>query len=155
MKVEYINPFILSTCKVFSTMLDLDLSRGVLQTKSDVYPPHEISGLIELSGQAAGMAVVSLSRHLALRATGVMLGDQPEQITEDVIDVVGELANMIVGGAKTQLEELALSVGLPSVICGRNHIVSFPSDSTPIMIPFDSLWGSMTLEVGFADSVAS
>ncbi len=73
-------------------------------------------------------------------------------IDADVIDAIGELTNMIVGGAKSKLEELKMSIGLPTVIAGRNHAVAFPSGVTPLCIPFESMHGSFCLEVGLATS---
>ena len=151
MKAEYINPFIKSTVNVFSTMVDCTLERGPLQTRDSFAPLHEVSGIIGLSGKAMGTVVVSLSREMALQTAGVMLGERPLEIDADVTDAVGEIANMIAGGAKRQLEELEMSVSLPSVICGKNHSLSFPSHATTIVIPLDSEWGSLSIEVGLID----
>jgi chemotaxis protein CheX len=72
------------------------------------------------------------------------------EINEDVIDAVGELTNMVAGAAKAKLEEYELSVSLPTVITGQDHDVRFPSDVTPICVPFATKWGAVTLEVGFS-----
>lgn len=148
MRAEYINPFITSTVNVFSTMLQCELERGPLEVKASFTPLHEVSGIIGMSGKAVGTVVVSLCREVALRATEALLGERPDLINADVIDTVGELANMIAGGAKTQLEELSMSVSLPSVICGKNQSLTFPSQTTPIVIPFHSGWGPLSIEVG-------
>ena len=148
MKSEYINPFVKATINVFSTMVNCALERGPLQTRDSSAPLHEVSGIIGLTGRAAGTVVVSLSREVAIQTTGVMLGERPVSIDADVTDAVGEIANMIAGAAKRQLEELEMSVSLPSVICGKNHSLSFPTTATTIVIPFDSDWGPLSIEVG-------
>jgi chemotaxis protein CheX len=151
MKVEYINPFLESTISTFKTMLGCVLTRGIPYVKNGSQPEHEVSGVIGLTGKAQGTVVVGLGREAALRATEAMLQERPPEINGDVVDAIGELANIIAGGAKAQLEHLDLSVSLPSVITGKGHCIQFPTKVTPICIPFDSDWGLITVEVGLSE----
>jgi chemotaxis protein CheX len=151
MKAEYINPFLVSTISTFKTVVGCVLTRRTPYIKNGSQPEHEVSGVIGLSGKAQGRVVVGLDREAALRATEAMLQERPPEINGDVVDAVGELANIIAGGAKAQLEHLHLSVGLPSVITGKGHSIQFPTEVTPICIPFDSEWGSITVEVGLSE----
>jgi chemotaxis protein CheX len=154
MKAEYINPFLVSTVSAFETMLHCVLTRGALFIKNGSQPSHEVSGIIGLSGKAQGTVVVGLGREAALGVAEVMLQERPSEINGDVTDAVGELANIIAGRAKSELEHLDLSVSLPSVITGRNHCIQFPTKVTPICIPFESQWGPITVEVGLAEKPA-
>lgn len=151
MKVEYINPFLASTISVFETMLDCELTRKEPFVKKGFQPEHEVSGIIGLSGKARGTVVLSLGREVALNAAAAMLGERPEQINADVTDAVGELTNIIAGGAKAQLPLLAMSVSLPTVITGKSHSVEFPKNVTPICIPFGCEWGFVAVEVGLVE----
>jgi chemotaxis protein CheX len=150
MRAEYINPFISSLSNTFRTMLSVDVTRGEMWLKQDNAPLHEISGVIGLSGKAVGSVVLSLSAELAMKAASHMLMTDINQINDDVTDAVGELANMVAGAAKAELEELDMSVSLPNVITGTNYHVRFPSEVKPICIAFASDWGPMVLEVGLA-----
>lgn len=154
MKVEYINPFVTSTVSVFKTMLGCEVTRKGLILKESVQPDLEVSGIIGLSGKAHGVVVLSLCREAAIGATEAMLGERPSDINADVIDAVGELANMIAGGAKAQLEQYDLHVSLPSVITGKNHAISYPSRVKPISILFDCPLGELHIEVGLTDEPA-
>ncbi len=151
MKVEYINPFLLSTISVFDTMLNCKLERGVPYLKNGTQPQQVVSGVIGLSGKAQGTVVLGLSREAALSATEVLLQERPAEINADVTDAVGELVNIIAGNAKAKLEHLNMSVSLPTVITGKNHCVEFPTKVTPICIPFTSAWGDVTVEVGLLE----
>ncbi len=150
MRVEYINPFIASLKNTFRTMLGCEAQRGQLAVKNSNHAHHPISGVIGLSGKAVGTVVVSFSREVALRAASTMLMTEATEVNEDVLDAVGELTNMVAGGAKAQLEEFQLMVSLPNVITGQDHEVHFPSNVTPLCIHFQTPWGPLTLEVGFA-----
>ena len=148
MKVEYINPFLTSTISVFDMMLQCKLERGTPYLKNGTQPEHEVSGVIGLTGNAQGTVVLGLNREAAISATEVLLSARPPDINGDVTDAVGELVNIIAGGAKAQLENLNMSVSLPTVITGKCHCVEFPTKITPICIPFKSIWGDITVEVG-------
>ena len=154
MRAEYINPFIASLDRAFLTMLGCQVRRGPIVLKGDSCPTFEISGVIGLSGKAIGTVVLSLSEQVALKAVSAMLLHEPPEIDADVVDAVGELTNMVAGGAKAELEEYELMVSLPNVITGRGHKIRFPSDVTPICVPFETDWGSLALEVGFAPVAA-
>ena len=154
MRAEYINPFIAAATNVYSTMLSCPLDRGSLIIKDGYCPEYEVSGIIGMTGNAVGTVVFSLSRTAAINSAAALLEEDPKefpQLNSDVLDAIGELTNMIAGSAKEQLDKLSLSISLPSVICGKNHLVSFPKDATPISIPFDSEWGPISIEVGLVD----
>ena len=151
MKVEYINPFIQSTIAVFETMLACKLVRKEPFVKDGCHPEHEVSGIIGLSGKARGTVVLSLSKKAALRATEALLRDPTKVINADVADAVGELTNIIAGGAKARLKHLAMSVSLPTIITGKSHNVEFPKKVKPICIPFDCEWGFVAVEVGLVE----
>lgn len=151
MRAELINPFLSAAHNVFDTMLGCKLTRQALALKTEHSPMHEVSGLIGLSGMFRGMIVVSLARETALRAAGILLGSQPAELDAEVMDVIGELTNMIAGSAKTQLERYELSMGLPTIILGRNQTIMFPSGATPIIIPFTSEIGPACVQVGLVE----
>ncbi|MDX1945377.1 MAG: chemotaxis protein CheX [Pirellulaceae bacterium] len=154
MRVEWINPFVTATCDVFRKTLACELTRCPMTRRDSFCPSHEVSGLIGLTGQAQGMVVVSLGRQTAIRVAEIMLETPQETINADVADAVGEIANMIAGSAKSRLAEYELSVGLPTVICGKNHVIAFPSKSTPVLIPFESNIGPFCLEVSLVEQAA-
>jgi chemotaxis protein CheX len=155
MKAEYINPFLVATISTFKTMLGCILTRGTPYVKNGSQPEHEVSGVIGLSGKSQGTVVVGLGREAALKVAEVMLQERPPEINGDVVDAVGELANIIAGQAKAQLEHLDLSVSLPSVITGKGHCIQFPTKVTPICIPFESDWGLITVAVGLSEPHAT
>jgi chemotaxis protein CheX len=151
LKAEYINPFVTAAAEVFSTMLQCELTRGKLAIGNGAQPTMDISGVIGLSGRATGTVVLSLDRAVALSATEILLGQKCTSIDGDVIDAVGELTNMVAGRAKAGLEHLAMSLALPTVITGKNHVISFGSATQTLAIPFTCDWGGLVVEVGLVD----
>ena len=155
MKVEYINPFVAATTNVFDTMVGTELHRGVPSLKDGYQPSHEVSAVIGLSGKAKGTVVLSVDREVAIQVAAALLQELPPDLNADVADAMGEMANMIAGQAKAQLEHLSLSLSLPTVVTGKNHCIDFPRHAMRICIPFSCAWGSLDMEVAFAEDFKS
>ena len=150
MRAEYINPFLSSTSSVFSQMLGVEVSRlPPFVRKGEHSPQYDVTGIIGLTGKTTGTVALSLTKEMALSITEKLLGDKPADVNATVVDAIGEVTNMIAGAAKAQLEQLQLSLGLPTVITGKSTCIAFPSNAIPISIPFDSPIGTFVVEVGF------
>jgi chemotaxis protein CheX len=148
MTADYINPFLLSTVSVFERMLGLELIREAPFIRKDFAAQYELTGMIGLTGKTTGTVAVSLPCEMGLAITEKLLGERPSEVNAQVVDAVGEVTNMIAGGAKARLEHLQLSLGLPTVVLGRSTRIAFPSRATPISIPFRSPLGPIVVEVG-------
>ena len=148
--VDFINPVILSLEEMFATMFDCKLTRIGLALKENSTALHPISGIIGISGKTAmGTVVLTMSESVALKAASSMLMSEVSVPNEEVMDAVGELTNMVAGATKAKLGKYQLSMGLPSVFYGKECRIHFPPNAHPIVIPFESSWGPLGLEVGF------
>jgi len=125
MKAAYVNPFITSTSEVFKTMVGIEPERGELYVKSDEKLPYDISGVIGLAGQASGFVVISMSEKLAFKVLESFLGEKKTEMDDDVMDAIGEILNMIAGGAKQIFSKngIRFKISIPNVIVGKNHVV--------------------------------
>lgn len=148
MKAEIINPFLSSTATVFSRMLGQEVWRDAPYIREGFAPLFDVTGIIGLSGRVHGTVAVSMSKDTALSITEILLQERQSEINPQVADTVGELTNMIAGAAKSQLESLQITMGLPTVLIGRSSCIAFPSRTQPICIPFHSSLGSLAVEVG-------
>ena len=66
---------------------------------------------------------------------------------EDFADALGELANIVAGQAKAKLDGFNISISLPSVIIGKEHVVLQSKHRPRLAIPCDSPLGRFTVEV--------
>ncbi|MGL1935721.1 MAG: chemotaxis protein CheX [Fibrobacterales bacterium] len=147
-KVEHINPFIKATIESFSTMIGVTLKPGKIQLKDTASTIHDISGIIGLSGGARGAIAISFPKACALDVVSKFIGEEINDINEDVTDAIGELANIIAGYAKKDLTEFSIQISLPSVITGEGHKVSDAKDVTAMVIPFT--YDSFSFDLGVA-----
>lgn len=150
-KVEYVNPFITSTVNTFSTMLSLNPTKKAISVKEDFNSTTDISGVIGMSGNACGNVVLGFPKRFALKAVQRFLGlkDEVKCVDADVTDAIGELANMIAGGAKKQLNEFGFNISItpPNIVVGKGHRVFTQTQAPALSILFDSEEGEFCLDV--------
>jgi chemotaxis protein CheX len=151
MKAEYIEPFENTLISVFDTMLGCKVTKADPNKPVDPDKKHEISGIIGMSGKARGAVALSMSREAALAAAGALLCEKMTDMNSDVTDAVGEITNIVVGSAKAKLAHLDLSISIPTVILGIDHKIDFPRNIMPVVVPFDSSWGYIAIQVGLMD----
>ncbi len=145
---ELTQPFIESTKAVFSMMLGCKVELGVRTSSKDFKSSHDLSGIIGFSGALQGTVVISIDQEVAFSAAEMFLGSRPTEIDDEVRDMVGELANMIGGNAKERLPITGIALGLPTVISGKGHRVSFEPGAHIEHLPFDTPWGPLSVEIG-------
>jgi chemotaxis protein CheX len=148
MDVRYINPFIKSVCNTFQTMCKLKVHVGQPALKTADDPLTDVSGVIGFSGDAAGSVVLHFAFDTASRIATAFAGTDIHPEHPDFADAIGELANMVAGGAKCQFEGLNINISLPNVIVGRNHNVTASRNTPRILIPCSSDVGVFHVEVG-------
>ena len=148
MNVNYINPFLFAVKEVFSTMIGLPLRVNKPGIKKERTPDFEISGIIGLSGSVTGCVVISLKEDLAIQLATSLTQEPFETFDEDAVDALGEIANMIVGNAKSSFPEDGCAISVPSVVIGQ-HRVSFPSTVPIISIPCEVGSQPFSIDVAF------
>ena len=154
MNVEFINPFIESMLNVLSTMAMLEAKPGNPALKTDSTATGDVTGLIGLAGEKAkGTLAITFSEKLILEITKRMIGEEVTSIDETVTDMVGEITNMVTGGAKKLLSEKGyrFDMAIPSVISGKDHIIHHKSKAPVIIVPFNTEPGDFFIEICFEE----
>jgi chemotaxis protein CheX len=145
----FVGTFASCTEKVFSTMLGWNIVLAD-QTKSRGFlSKYDVSGLIGFSGSLRGTLVVSCAAEMTYSAAESFLGARPTEITDDIVDLVGELTNMIGGSSKDRLGITGIELGLPAVVSGIGHRVSFQPSAHVEILHFMCDAGPFTVEIGF------
>lgn len=147
MDVSYINPFISSTVTTFKTMMNTNVKAGNVSLKKGDSPLFDVSGIIGLTGEATGSVCISFPKLVALEVISTMLGMTVDEIGPDVVDGIGEIANIIAGNAKQDLAQFKINISLPNVIIGQDHSVTPPTGAPALIVPFDSSLGNFAMEI--------
>lgn len=155
LNVEIINPFLDSMSNVLATMAMLEPQAGPAALKDEDLAFGDITGIIGMMGDnfKASLAV-TFTKPVILEITARMLGETVSEIDDTVVDLVGEITNMVTGGAKNQLSERGYNIGLatPVVITGDRHQIAHKAHGPKIVIPFTVESGNFFVEVCFESS---
>ncbi len=138
MKAELVNPFIESVQEIFTTMLGVQARRGKVGITDAEKSPGDLVALIGISGRATGNVALSLPSQTALAIVGQLMSETYTSITDDVIDGIAEMVNMLAGGAKAKMNvdgETPMGLSLPTVVSGDNYKVKYPTKTIWIEVP--------------------
>jgi chemotaxis protein CheX len=152
MKVEFINPFLASIVNVLETMANLKVTPGRPQLKEEDIASGDVTGIIGMaSSDVKGSLAITFTSTAIFDIAKRMLGDDVREIDNTVTDLVGEITNMVTGGAKRLLSEQGydFDMAIPAVVAGKNHRISHKSSGPKILIPFTTLAGKFYLEICF------
>ena len=147
MDVRFINPFIEAITHLFKTMLKTDLMIGKPVVKDDDELRADVSAVIGFSGDAVGCMVLRFPVTTAVKVASTFAGVEMSKDHEDFPDALGELANIVAGGAKGKFEGMQIGISLPSVIIGKEHAVLQSKQRPRLVIPCDSTLGRFAVEV--------
>jgi chemotaxis protein CheX len=152
MKVEFINPFLESIVNVLETMANVKATPGKPQRKEEDVAHGDVTGVIGMaSEQVKGSLAITFTSAAIFDIAKRMLGEEVTDINNTVTDLVGEITNMVTGGAKRVLAEQGydFDMAIPAVIAGKNHRISHKSNGMKIIIPFSIIAGKFYVEVCF------
>lgn len=152
MKAEFVNPFLASLLNVVQTMATMELSPQKPRLKKDEIARGDVSGLIGMIGpQTKGAMSITFDEKLALEIMHRMVGERPVGINEEITDMVGEITNMVTGGAKRILADKGydFDMATPAVVSGRGHTITHKCEGAVIIMPFESDYGRAFIEIRF------
>jgi chemotaxis protein CheX len=156
MDVKIINPFILSTKKVFEDMVHISLSAGkpfLKPASQRFHKLYRLSAVIGLEGSTRGLLIMSMSEPVSLAISSGLIGAPLTNINADAYDAIAELINMIAGGAKKDLaSEKPISLTIPKIMLTEN--VQYPAAQPVLIIPFETSAGKLILQVSMEKAPA-
>jgi len=120
--------------------------------KKDEVALGDVSGLIGMvSPQANGSLSITFEGGLALATMKNMVGEAPDEVNEEIIDLVGEITNMVTGGAKRMLSEkgIEFDMATPMVVSGADHSIHHKAKGPIVIIPLKNELGRAYIEFSF------
>lgn len=150
--VNFINPFLNATKKVLKIQCFLEATPGkpYLKKPSDPMLMGDLSGIIGITSEAFnGSLAISFPEKVFLQIAEKMLGETHKEINTNIVDLAGELSNMILGQAKVELHTVGyqISQALPSCVWGKDHQVKVFGGGACIVLPFETPAGMFHVEV--------
>ncbi len=135
---------------VGGTMLGCDVVVGPKRMID--HPLQESDGVVALIGMAGpwiGTGALTCKPDVACKLAGAFLMTEYESVNDEVLDAVAELANMVIGGLKTTIEEQVGQMGLstPTTIFGASFMTKIGGAQKWALIPVQLCGGEMLVQV--------
>lgn len=151
MKAELVNPFITATKNVLETMAFIKVKPGKPYLKKDSTAKGDVSSIVGMTGTPNGSFSVSFEKKVILKIVSNMFGEEITELNDEVAEAAGEIANMVSGQARQELEVDGhlFDGSIPSVVTGENHELRHITEGPKIAVPFDDeeTGGGFTLEI--------
>ena len=122
MNLKYVEPFKQATNNVLSMMAATEVTFAAAGPRTTAKSFGAITGMIGMTAAGvSGNMLISFDEPSILGVIENLVGERYPNIGQDVIDAVGELTNMICGGAKAifSKEGLVFDMATPAIIVGQ------------------------------------
>lgn len=130
-------------------MMDLDAIPGNGKHSVETSGGTSISSAVFFAGAWQGAMTVECSQEMARMLSSRMAGLPEGQLAkDDVVDSIGELANMLGGNMKCLLPA-GTTLSMPSVVEGRDYLLHIRRKHDMCEVPFLTEIG--TIRVSFVD----
>lgn len=139
-------PFVASIQRLFATMLKIPVSVGAPIPKTGSASTADVSAVIGFSGMTVGSIVLALPRAVSTRLVGAFVGVPIAFGAPHFSDAIGELLNIIAGGARQSFGADTFMT-VPNVVLGEGHSFSLLSDAPTTVIPCTTADGNFVLEI--------
>ncbi len=152
MNAEFISPFLYATINVMTTMAQLEPKPQRPALKKNNIAWGEVTGLIGMSREdCQGSLALNFSKSAILHITSQMLGEKFTAVNESVLEIAGELANIITGNVKGILEGKGykFEMARPIMLHGLEHVIDHKIKANIIVVPFETPAGQFYVELCF------
>lgn len=152
MDVRFINPVIDAMLNVLSTMAQLEPRPGQPSLKQDNLALGPVSSVMDMTGDKAnGSIAITFSKPVIQDIAKRMLGEDIEEINDTAENLTGEIANMVIGGAKNTLSQQGydFDMSTPSIISGTGSVIDHKHGNQTILLPFVAESGNFYIELCF------
>jgi chemotaxis protein CheX len=120
---------------VFRTMLGLEVAPVDLPWRK---APESLTAAVHFAGQWKGGVYVEFTREQAFDITARLMSiPRPSQIDDDVLDAMGEMANMVGGNMKSVMPR-GVALSAPSVVEGSDYVLRFRAGDVVTRAGFES-----------------
>ena len=129
---------------VFITMMGLEVSPS---ENSTTPPGKRLTSFVQLTGEWNGAVMLECSEQQACQFAGRILAmDAPEDVDDDVRDMLGELANMIGGNMKSGMAT-GIRLSMPTVMDGSDYDLRVCGAKVKNKLAFDCADGKFWVTV--------
>jgi chemotaxis protein CheX len=160
--LNFSRPFLDALKDTFETMVQTTIKPHSPEIKKGAKGSGDISAMIGMNGQVEkdgdtknfkGLLVFSFPEEVYLKIAGAMLFEEFTEYNEDIADTGSEIANIVMGNAKSGLSEMGYKIEMasPSTVRGPDHEITYPAGTIIVVITISSDHGDFKMELCYQE----
>ncbi|MBZ0252027.1 MAG: chemotaxis protein CheX [Candidatus Methylomirabilis sp.] len=145
-----LRPFLDAVTNVIRTMAFTSVEAGKPEEKRSPIACGVVTAACGLVGRShQGSFAITFEEPALLAIVSRMLYTEMTELGPDAVEAVGEIANMVSGGARRDLEQIGcdLDMSIPVLITGSGHQITHRGRGPVTQVRFQTEWGAFFLEV--------
>src|SRR3954447_1465647 len=156
MRAEVINPFLQATNEVLESELGAPPTRGQIGLQRSAYTSDEVTAVVAVTGNVAGMVLFAMSEATARGVVSKMMGQDFDEFDALAQSGIAEVGNVITGRAAVLLADAGFPSDLapPMLLVGRGTLIS-TLDVQRLVIPVETEFGRIEVQVALKLSEAA
>lgn len=149
--IQLVEELVSGVKEVFSTMIMVDVNDTTAFSTDQEDETVELTSIIGFGGDLTGMVAIQCSGLFARKMTASFLGMEIAEIDDDVIDAVGEVANMVAGSMKTSFKRQGkdITIAIPNTVVGKGLKLCGVAGTAGHIIFFESVLGTFRVELKY------
>jgi chemotaxis protein CheX len=147
-KVEIISPFLQAASEVLESELGADPERGALHVQKSACTTNEVTTVVGVTGQVAGIVLYSMSMATAIGLVSRMMGQEFTEFNALAQSGIGELGNVITGRAVVLLSQAGYQTNItpPALVIGMGTMIT-TLDLNRLVFPLQTDVGALEVQV--------
>jgi chemotaxis protein CheX len=143
-----INPFLRAASEVLESELGATPSRGQIGLHRSAYTSAEVTAVVAVTGQVAGLVLLTMAEPTARAVVSKMMGQDFPEFDALAQSGIAEIGNVITGRAAVLLSEAGFTSDLapPMLMIGRGTMIS-TLDVQRLVIPMETEFGKIEVQV--------
>lgn len=151
MRMDLIQPFIDSLDAVLAEMMKSPATIADLTMEEDGYRKKGLAAIVTFKGQIEGRIILDMDPGAAAKVAAVLAGTEVDPSDAIVTEAVGELANMVIGNAVTQLNDRGFQFKVfPPQVFAQEQGEKAGQDSEATILRFQTPSGNVHLNIGLS-----
>ena len=141
MSQQIIQPFIEKTTSAAKDFLQSEITTEEPFQFGEKDTNIDAASVVNLIGECKGWYMIGFPKETAIRMTSQFTGQEYEDYSEDVVNFMKELNNIIIGWIVGAITSYSFTISTPTTIFGKEALVKMTEHSPAITIPFHTSLG--------------
>jgi chemotaxis protein CheX len=135
---DMVPDLVTATHEVFETMVGQPLQHESPVEGEALRPQSNVVACVGMAGSVSGCVAIYSTKDTAFVIAASLLDMPPDEVNGEMVDAIGEIANMVAGSFRTRLTDSGhpCDITVPTVTVGSDFYTSYVKSVERMMCPF-------------------